>query len=95
MRRSSMRTIVPLFFLAVGVLVISMAAAPIFGSIDDEINQTAQASASYDEVSGIVEVSGTFSPVLVIIVGIVAVLAAIILIARVPVSYTHLTLPTN
>lgn len=82
MRRSSMRVIVPLFFLAVGVLVISMAAAPIFGSIDDEINQTAQASASYDEISGIVEVSGTFSPVLVIIVGIVAVLAAIILIAR-------------
>lgn len=83
MRRSSMRMIVPLFFLAVGMLVISMAAAPIFGSIDGEINQTAQASASYDEVSGIVEVSGTFSPVLVIIVGIVAVLAAIILIARV------------
>ena len=83
MRRSSMRMIVPLFFLAVGVLVISMAAAPIFGSIDDEINQNAQASASYDEVSSIVEVSGTFSPVLVIIVGIVAVLAAIILIARV------------
>lgn len=82
-KRSSMRMIVPLFFLAVAILVVSMAGAPIFGSIDDEINQTTQASASYDEVSGIVEVSGTFSPVLVIIVGVVAVLAAIILIARV------------
>lgn len=72
-----------LAFLAVGVLVVSMAVVPIFGSIDDEVIQTAQASASYDNVTGIVEVSGTFSPVLVILVGVVAVLAALLLIFRV------------
>lgn len=83
MRKNSMRMFAALAFLAVGVLVVSMAVVPIFGSIDDEVIQTAQASASYDNVTGIVEVSGTFSPVLVILVGVVAVLAALLLIFRV------------
>lgn len=78
-----MRTITMLGFLAIGILIISMAVVPIFGSIDEEVNQTAQASDSYDKVSDVVGLSGTFSPFLVIAVGIIAVLAAIILIFKI------------
>lgn len=83
MKKNCMRMLVALAFLGVGILIVSMAVIPIFGSIDDEVNQTAQVSGSYDDVSGIVEVSGVFSPFLVIAVGIVAVLAALILVFRV------------
>jgi hypothetical protein len=90
-----MRMIVPIFFLAVGFLAVIMGLPLIYGSIDNEVTQTASEIVnettnetaviyeSYDEVSGLAEDATGISPVLLTIIAIVAVLAAMILIFRV------------